>query len=355
MTALTQTDLTTVEKIECAARVLAQQAHGDKTRLSNDFGVSRPTLYEVERSTHEVLKQHFESGGQVTIVVDQAPLERAIVALRVMAPNAYRAIEALLPILYPGTEVSYGHIHAVATEAGQKSRDHLDQVALSASEAAALDELFSQGDPVLAGIDLDNGYWLGLGHYWHRGTDDWTECLAQGKSQSLELKLVVKDAAAGIAAGVRAVFPEAEQRDNCFHALYKLNKVRLRLERKAYAAIQIEATADQRLTQISKDDLSEWCRWEAEYAQAKEDGRPLIEDFDCMDQAVKQVRQALTCIDLESGQLRSGEAVEPMIQEAAECIRSIGRVDCQKVATYIDNRAPGLALATHECQTSCRL
>ncbi len=348
MTTLTRTGLTTAEKIECAASVLALQAHGDKTRLSEDYGVSRPTLYEVERSTHEVLKQHFESGGKVTVVVDQAQLERSIVALRVIAPNSYRAIEALLPILYPDVQVSYGHIHAVATEAGQNSRAHLDQVDLSASEAAALDELFSQGDPVLAGIDLDNGYLLGLGHYQHRGTDDWTEFLAQGKSQGLELKLVVKDAAAGIAAGVRAVFPEAEQRDDCFHALYALNKVRLRLARKAYAAIQVEATADPRLTQISNDDLSEWCRLEAEYAQAKEQSRPLIEDFDCVDRAVQHGHQALTCIDLESGQVRSGETVEQMIQEAAERIRSIGRADCQKVATYIDNRAPGLALATQD-------
>ena len=351
MTTLSRTPLTTPEKVECAAQVLAQQAHGDKTRLSNDFGISRPTLYEVERSTHEVLKQHFESVGKVTVVVDEAQLERGIVALRAMAPNSYRAIEALLPILYPGIQVSYGHIHAVATEAGKKSRVHLDQVDLSASQAAALDELFSQGDPVLAGIDLDNGYLLGLGHYQHRGTDDWTDFLAQGRSQGLELKLVVKDAAAGIAAGVQAVFPEAEQRDDCFHALYELNKVRFRLERKAYAAIQREATADQRLTQVSNDDLGEWCRLEAEYAQAKEHCRPLVEDFDCVDQAVKQVHQALTCIDLESGQLRSGEAVEQMIQEAAERIRSIGRVDCQKVATYIDNRAPGLALAIHDLNT----
>ena len=158
MTVLNRTDLTTVEKIECAARVLAQQAHGDKTRLSDDLGISRPTLYEVERSTQAVLKQHFESGGKITVVIDQAQLERAIVALRAMAPNSYRAIEALLPILYPGTQVSYGHIHAVAMEAGERSRNHLAQVDLSASEAAALDELFSQGDPVLAGIDLDNGY-----------------------------------------------------------------------------------------------------------------------------------------------------------------------------------------------------
>jgi hypothetical protein len=33
-----------------------------------------------------------------------------------------------------------------------------------------------------------------------------------------------------IASGVAEAFPQAEQRDDCFHALYELNKVRRRLE-----------------------------------------------------------------------------------------------------------------------------
>jgi hypothetical protein len=39
----------------------------------------------------------------------------------------------------------------------------------------------------------------------------------------LELS-VVKDAAKGIEAGVQEVFPAAEQRDDCFHVRYELNK-----------------------------------------------------------------------------------------------------------------------------------
>ena len=34
------------------------------------------------------------------------------------------------------------------------------------------------------------------------------------------------------------VFPHAEQRDDCFHALYEMNKVRRVLERRAYGAIE---------------------------------------------------------------------------------------------------------------------
>ena len=54
-------------------------------------------------------------------------------------------------------------------------------------------------------------------------------CFGEGQCQGLELSVVVKDAAKGIAAGVSEVFPRAEQRDDCFHVLYEMNKVRRRL------------------------------------------------------------------------------------------------------------------------------
>ena len=52
--------------------------------------------------------------------------------------------------------------------------------------------------------------------------------------------LEVDAGAIGIAAGVSEVFPCAEQRDDCFHVLYEMNKVRRKLERRAYAAIERE-------------------------------------------------------------------------------------------------------------------
>ena len=62
--------------------------------------------------------------------------------------------------------------------------------------------------------------------------------LRLAKDQGMELETVVKDAALvlGIAAGVTEVFPEAEQRDDCFHAKYETGKVRRRLEQKALGA-----------------------------------------------------------------------------------------------------------------------
>ena len=41
--------------------------------------------------------------------------------------------------------------------------------------------MFSQGDPVLAGVDLDYGYLFGLSLRETRSGEDWAEVLQQGK------------------------------------------------------------------------------------------------------------------------------------------------------------------------------
>ena len=252
MTVLQRTDLTTSQKIQCAAAAVAgQHAHGSKTALSERYEISRPTVYAVGAAAQSVLRSHFEApllqGAAVEVRVDDAQLRRAVVALRVLAPNAIRPIEDLVPLLYPGVKVSYGTIQRMLVEAEGRAARLNAQASLDGVEAGALDEMFSQGEPVLAGVDLDSGYLFGLSLSATRDGDAWAQLLREGQCQGLGLSVVVKDAAKGIAAGVSEVFPRAEQRDDCFHVLYEMHKVRRRLERRAYAAIEREGEALGRL------------------------------------------------------------------------------------------------------------
>ena len=73
---------------------------------------------------------------------------------------------------------------------------------------------------MLAGVDLDSGYLFGLSLSATRDGEA-GQLLREGQCQGLELSVVVKDAARGIAAGVSEVFPQAEQRDD--HVLYEMN------------------------------------------------------------------------------------------------------------------------------------
>ena len=110
MTGLHRTPLTTSQKIECVAKALVgQEASGGIAGLSREYEVSRPTVYAAKVAASEVLREHFEepeSDPTVWVKVDKAQLRRAVVALRVMAPNALRPIEDLIPIVYPGVRIS---------------------------------------------------------------------------------------------------------------------------------------------------------------------------------------------------------------------------------------------------------
>jgi hypothetical protein len=356
MTGLHRTPLTTSQKVDCAAQALAgQEAHGTLSELSRQFGVSRPTLYQAREVAGAVLTQHFardEAEHQaVRVTVDEAQLRRTIVALRVMAPNAIRPIEELLPILYPGVRISYGKVQSILAQAEDAAGRFNKTVELSAITVGALDEMFSQGEPVLGGVDLDSGYLFALQLCATRSGQDWADVLNQSKAQGVELSVVVKDAAKGIEAGVREVFPDAEQRDDCFHVLYAMNKLRRRLEQRAYGAITAEQEAEQALRKIRARDKDKRREHKRKLEGARQRCQRAIERFDVFDAALKQVREALEYVDLDRAQLRTGEQVQSLMEQAAQSIAGIDDRDCAKLARYVHNRAPGVALASTALHT----
>ena len=350
MTVLQRTDLTTSQKIQCAAAAVAgQYEHGSKTALSETYEISRPTVYAVGAAAESVLRTHFEApllgGAGVTVRVDDGQLRRAVVALRVLAPNAIRPIEDLVPLLYPGVKVSYGTIQQMLVEAEARAGRFNAQVPLGAVEAGALDEMFSQGEPVLAGVDLDSGYLFGLSLSATRDAGAWAGVLGEGQGQGLELSVVVKDAARGIAAGVSEVFPHAEQRDDCFHVLYEMNKVRGRWERRAYGAIEREGEALGRLGKIRAHDKTRRRKAQHALSRARRECAEAIERFDAFEAAMDTLRGALECVDLATGALHRPEHVEALIGQVAGRVESLGVGECAKLAKYLRNRAPGLVLA----------
>lgn len=356
MTRLHRTALTLPEKIDCTARALAaQDRHGVISDLSREFAVSRPTLYEARETVAEVLEAHFkklEPGGKpVCVVVDEAQLQRATVALRAMSPNALRPIEDMLPIIYPGVKPSFGKIQSITARAEANATIFNARADLSSIRAGALDEMFSQGDPVLAGVDLDSGYLFGLSLRESRSGADWAEVLGVGQAQGLDLSVVVKDAGAGIDAGVREVFPDAERRDDCFHALYAMNKVQRQLEQRAYAAITHEHEEEKKLGKIRANDKQKRREQKSTLAKARRDCCKAIERYERFAAAKRKAHEAMEYIDVNTGELRTGEQTRSMLEAAADEMRSIDYGKSREVARYIRNRAPGLSLAIADLHT----
>ncbi len=184
--------------------------HGVIYSLSDEFNVSRKAIYSTKNAAKSALNCLVTANQKPDIItsinVDVPHLRRSIVALSITVPNSIRAIEEQIPPFYSGCKVSYGYIQGVIVEAQEQAKLFNDKVDLSAVKSTAIDEMFSQGDPVLAGIDFDSGYLFSLSHEQRRDGETWARVLGEAKSQELSPEHVVKDGVKGIAKGVSMTF-----------------------------------------------------------------------------------------------------------------------------------------------------
>ena len=159
---ISTTSLSSSDSLRIAALSVGMQGeYGAVTDIAREFGVSRPTVYEKMWQGQAALEGAFgepESGKVwATVTVDEAQLRRAIILAYVEGPNSMRDAQALVMGFY-GLRVGYGKVFAILQDAQKRAAEFNGSVRLDAIKAAALDELFSQGDPVFAGIDLDTDY-----------------------------------------------------------------------------------------------------------------------------------------------------------------------------------------------------
>ncbi len=346
---LDKTDLTDRQKIQLAAASVAfQEEFGAISELADQFGVSRNTVYDVQDKTKTILQNNVLSNDNTPLIwvpVDQNQLHRAIIALRCTAPNSLRNIEEMLPILYPGLKSSYGTIQAIVSEGEARAAMRNAEQDLCSIKAGALDEMFSQGDPIFGGVDLDTGFLFLLALREQRAAEDWADELERCQKQGLELEVVVKDAAKGIAAGVREVFKDAEQRDDCFHAQYEMGKLKRQLEQRAYGAINQVEELNKALNKPrgngrskSRQKLAQRLRW----AQKRCD--VAIALFDQFEKNQLRIIEAMELVDLEHGTLRNAQWMQSEIEAASSDMLAMNNDKCKKVGRYLKNRAPGLVL-----------
>ena len=359
MTDLQKTNLPTSRKTDLAVLAMAAQGqYGAISQLSKCFDVSRPTVYAARDCATSVLSRHFDNDEPIqerSVLVNEAHIRRTVVALRIIAPNALRPIEDLIPILYPGHGVSYGKIQGIVAEAEEHARLFNQEADMSAIVAGAVDEMFSQGSPVLAGVDLDSGYLFALALRESRSGEDWAEVLKVCKKQGMELKTVVKDAALGIESGVRAVYPDAEQRDDCFHAHYAMGKVFFRLERKAYGAIAKVEEINADIEKCRRTGRGDRTKLTGQLAAAQRRCNTVIELHDRFELTMRRAQEAMEAVEASSGRLRTAEWMQTEIEQAAAQMLALDDDKCRKVGRYLSNRAPGLASHARELASHLEL
>ena len=345
------TQLSSTDSVRIAALGAGLQGeYGAVTSIAREFGVSRPTVYAKAEQGRAALARAFEpqESGELhaTVEVDEATLQRAIVSSYVEGPNSVRDTQALVMAFY-GIHVGYGKVHAILSEASKRAAAFNRSVPLSGVRVAALDELFSQGDPVFAGLDLDTDYLFLLEHHDGRSGEDWAGALGQKKGQGLALETVVKDAGTGLAAGVTKAFPKAQQRDDTFHAIHRLKQVQQWLEKKGWVAMEQFLAAEEAYKHACEH---EWPHYGAsqKFRRARELFEAVVDRHDAFEKLMNKAIDAMEFAELATGALRTGSEQAARIKAIAARMAALGGKKVKTVARYLKNRAPGLALYIDE-------
>lgn len=359
MTPPLSADLSRSSTQEIATRALLLQGqHGSVAALAREYGVPRQKIYDARRQAEQALGTAFAARsavqpGTFTLQVSEADIARTVIALRVATPSSIRDEVALLPIIY-GTGWSYGKIHAVLVGAERQAAERLREVDLSPVQNVALDEMFSQGEPVFGGIDLDSGYLLLLEACPSRSGAEWAEVLgALSEEQHLSPAVVVKDAGSGLAAGVAAAWPKAEERDDLFHAVYLIGKEAAHLERRAYGAIGLVEVTEARRRRATTAARS--ATLDAELALARERMTGVIDRYDAFEALRRHAGRMLALTERGSGQLRTSTEVADALTRVAEEMERLGGRRIAKIAGYLRNRAAGLGRYLDALQQSLDL
>lgn len=291
---LSKTSLLPSDSVRIAALAVGMQGeYGAVTDIAQEYSVSRPTVYDKGVRGRQALLDLFEPRGNGKVLarvdVDEAQLKRAIVSAYVEGPNSVRDVQALVEAFY-GVYVGYGKVFAIIEEAQGRAAEFNRSVRLDAVKAAAPDELFSQGAPV---------------------------------------------------------FPNAQQRDDTFHARWKKGQVAQRLEKYALAALQ-------ELLDTEEQYLKASCRAGPMHAagqnlrRARERFEEAADRHRRFELPAEELSDAMEFVDLETGIVRKGADQQAAIPGVAERMAALGGRKIKALARYIKNSASGLALYIDE-------
>ena len=340
--------LATPDLIDLSLQAAANQdVYGSVSQLARKHGVSRRVVRAIRDETVAIVaKSTTQPPCSTNVRVTHGHLTRCIVALYMVGRCSIWSIVDLLPVLFPGVKGGgFGTVQRLLVEAAVRAKGFNAVVDLSGVYAAGLDEMFSQGDPVLAGIDLDSNYIFLVEKHERRTTQDWEAALKAKKLQGLAMKVAVRDGGAAIAAGVASVYPDAEQRDDNLHAQMTVTKVLHKVENRAYSAMsrieELKLALEKAQGRENPRPLH-IAKLKGELAKATKRCDALMTEHEELTRLWGRLRAALELVDIARGTLRQSDKMREELEAVADALLGSRRRDTRKAGGYIKRRLIGL-------------
>ena len=222
---------TPAERAQWTALMLAHQGeYGIVTRLSQDVGVSRPTLYAWREQAQQALLQAFTPRPPPP----RMPSSQARQILTAwMIHASTRGVQIAMREL-AGQGLSLSTITAVLAEAEQRALTWMQTQTPATVRALAIDEIYANDrrGAYLNVVDVHSGaVWASEGPL-PVDHESWTLVLWSLQERGLRWDRVVGDEGAALKAACQAVRPEVPFQSDQWHLLHTCGQIQTRLDRR---------------------------------------------------------------------------------------------------------------------------
>ena len=211
------------------------------SRLAGDHDVSRKFVYQQRSKALRALDRAFEPPDDAPEVlfrlsVTRGWLRQFVLVAVLVGHSSLRGCQEMLDCLFD-LPASLGWVHSVVKDAADRARPINDAQDLRRVQAAALDEIFQNREPVLAAVDVESTYCCLLTQEERRDADTWAVRLLELRDRGFAPRQAVADFGKGLRAGLRIALPWLDCDADVWHPLRDLGEVVRFLENKAYDAI----------------------------------------------------------------------------------------------------------------------
>lgn len=333
-------DITSEQRAQIALTMLAPgRSSGTAKELSQSYAVSRQTVYKIASKGEAVLRQGLQPGPhgphwvEKRIRVDVNRLRRGSVVLTEVGVSQRDVGVCLAELL--DTKPSLGWVNGVLSQVETAAAAVNQAWQPQIGETLAGDELYANGQPNLLLVGNDSLYIYALSRQPDCDGETWGCTLLDGP----ECPQFASDAGTGLAAGAKAAAIKVHQLD-WDHLLRPLWGQAARLEKQAYAALAaVEERARQFAVATTPKRLQQHL---AKWDQLNQIAAEKVAQADAFAHIARQVDDWFALIDLSSGQLREVSAGVKQLQGLGEQLQGWSGRIYHKLATNLQNWAPGL-------------
>lgn len=191
---------------------------GCVTEISKKHNVTRKTVYSHINKVSEAIDQTLSKPDDVLfyVPVTWEYIAMIVALLFIICKSSVRNIIYFIKHAFD-VDISVGKVCSILDEATAKAKEVNDSYRFDSCKNSATDELFHQGNPVLAAIDLDSQFCLELQQEDTRDHNAWGYHLLNMMDKGYNPNHNVMDGGSGMEKAFAEVLPNVKVRYDHFH------------------------------------------------------------------------------------------------------------------------------------------